>query len=164
MSENPNPGRVDFTIDSSQHALEGDLLPPKEFPKDEETVKRPISRAAAVKSMGALAGGLHWVGARALDEPALELSKDEAKVYGEASVDVLKAHGIDLATHPKVAAWINLSVVALEIDGPRVILVLTKPPEKKYTEAEEGEIPPLVFPEKPSPTQGQAYGQPLREE
>lgn len=148
MSESPSD--VKFSIDGTPHALEGELLPPPIEKKDgdEEHVRRPISRAAAVKSLGSSIGAVHWVGAKVLNEPSLELSKDEKKVYGEVTVDLLKVYGIDLATHPKASAWVNFGVVALEVDGPRLVLMMTKPPSKKYTEEEEGEPPPLVFPER----------------
>jgi len=141
---------VSFIVDASHHSIEGDLLPAADTSAaktDEPAKKQPVSRAAAVKSLGGTIGAGHWIAAKLLDESSLELSKDEKRIYGEVSVDLLKAYGVDLATHPKASAWINFSVVVMEIDGPRAVLVLTKPPEKKYTEAEEGEVPPLVYPE-----------------
>lgn len=138
---------IKFDIDPSPQSLEGGFEPNFPPAEKEHIERKPLSRRAAVKAMTKVWSGSHKGASMILSEPALELRPDEAQVLGESSVDLMKAYGYDLSTHPKLSASINFAVTVAEIDGPRVVLLLTKRPDKRENEPSNEELPPIILPE-----------------
>src|SRR6266487_806716 len=139
--------QIKFEIDPNPQAFDGEFDQPTRLPAEKEPVERkPLSRRTAVKAMTKVWSGSHKGLAMALSEPALELKPEEANVLGESSVDLLKAYGYDLSTHPKLSATINFAVTVAEIDGPRLVLIITRPPERRENESPQEDLPPIILP------------------
>lgn len=150
---------LDFTLAGTEGvAFEGkgmtlepetEVTPPKRMSAapSAPAERKPLARGAAVKSVSTGLKGAHKMAAKLFDEPDLELQPDEAKALAEASIDLLKVYGIDLSTHPKIAAWLEFGSVLGEVEGPRLVLVVTRQPRRRDSEADDEPMPAIILPE-----------------
>jgi hypothetical protein len=59
----------------------------------------------------------------------LALDQNESKMLAQAIADVAKFYPV--AVDPKTIAWINLTMVAGMVYGPRIVAIAYKPPKEK---------------------------------
>src|SRR2546423_5965098 len=128
-------------FDADEHTLDAPepLAPARELRTAEP--KKKLSRSTAQKAAAQSLRAAHHIGAKLWEEPAIELADDEALALAAAGLDLLDAYGYKLETRPKVAAWVQLVSVAADIEGPRVILLVTRPPRKRDAEQPPGPPP-----------------------
>ncbi len=93
------------------------------------------SKASAPNLSGieSLLVSLHVFAAAALKEPALALTKDEAKSLSDAVGKVAEHYPVTI--DPKTMAWVNLAMVAGGIYGTRVVGMVAK--RKRNTKGSE---------------------------
>lgn len=136
-----NPDTV-LTFDASEHETDGEFGSP--------TIKRrtnPRGKNKFEKNIQGGLKGLHYGAAKLLGEPALSISDDEAERLGSAVVDTFDAFGVDISEHPKAAAIFNLTTTVAEIEIPRVIVVLSKPPRQRQSQqTQQQDVPPIIIP------------------
>jgi hypothetical protein len=78
--------------------------------------------------------GLHEIAANFTHTPELELSEDEAKGLGEATVRVAQEYDMPMPD-AKAMAWINLLKVVSVVYGPRVGAVRIRKAREKASKS-----------------------------
>lgn len=141
---------IDLTMLDDSEATDFDGVTAAPFEQPDEPRRKeskPLSREASVRALGRTYQGVHSIGATLLQEPDIAISDAEAREFGKATYDLLLAYGRSLAANPKAAAWIAWIITVLEIDGPRLAHLMTRPPVERRNEAEDGPVPDLIIPQ-----------------
>lgn len=73
---------------------------------------------------------LHLMGSVILKTPELAITKEESEQLGEAVARVNREFGVQIMS-PKMAALVNLGIVAGTVYGPRVVTVIHEAKKKK---------------------------------
>lgn len=92
------------------------------------------------ETSGDLAGlllSIHMMGAMILKTPELELTPDESEKLGAAVARVNKEFGVQIMS-PKMAALVNLGIVAGTVYGPRGVVLWHKARKEKDAKTHAG--------------------------
>jgi hypothetical protein len=142
-TENPE------TVDPFELTTPAEPEPRTRKPRNDTGVKRgrPRRGAAEAESAQNLAGillSLHAMGAVLLKTPELELTEEESAKLAGAIAHVNELYG-GVVLPEKVAAWINLVMVAGTIYGPRIIVIGAKKKIHEVRETLADQPNPVIF-------------------
>jgi hypothetical protein len=87
---------------------------------------------------------MHFMLARIIDQPCIELDEEDSKTLAKAVARVQKEFGVTILS-PKAAAVVNLCMVGGGIYGPRLVTIVNEAKKKKKAKAAGADGPgPII--------------------
>ena len=101
------------------------------YTKRQSAEKSTASAQILTANLEKVLFNLHKMGAGFLNEPALELSKDESALLAEAVKEVATAYDFTVLLNPRTQAWVDLGIACTVVYGGRLHLLTRKRPTPK---------------------------------